>query len=105
LGGRDLDKHILLMIEVARNARQVRPGGTLLFMGGTGVGLEIMSTVTAASSFAKRFPSGASSDPPTQPHSRCTSRLTALTGATTTSTAGSSSSPASEKGWTVYEQP
>jgi NAD(P)-dependent dehydrogenase (short-subunit alcohol dehydrogenase family) len=50
---RALDEHILLMIQVARNARQVRPGGTLLFMGGTGarragVGRGIMSTVAAA---------------------------------------------------------
>ena len=50
---RALDQHILLMIQVARNARKVRPGGTLLFVGGTGarrpgVGRGIMSTVTAA---------------------------------------------------------
>jgi NAD(P)-dependent dehydrogenase (short-subunit alcohol dehydrogenase family) len=50
---RALDEHILLMIQVARNASNVRPGGTLLFMGGTGgrrpgVGLGIASTVTAA---------------------------------------------------------
>jgi len=49
-----LDEHLLLAIEVARNAAdKVRPGGTLLFMGGTGgrrpgVGLVIASTVTAA---------------------------------------------------------
>jgi NAD(P)-dependent dehydrogenase (short-subunit alcohol dehydrogenase family) len=50
---RALDEHMLLMIQVARNARKVRPGGTLLFMGGTGarrpaVGYGIASTVTAA---------------------------------------------------------
>jgi NAD(P)-dependent dehydrogenase (short-subunit alcohol dehydrogenase family) len=50
---RALDEHILLMIQVARNARKVRPGGTLLFVGGTGarrpvVGLGMVSTVTAA---------------------------------------------------------
>jgi NAD(P)-dependent dehydrogenase (short-subunit alcohol dehydrogenase family) len=51
---RALDEHLLLMIEVARNAaHKVRPGGTLLFMGGTGgrrpaIGLAIVSTVTAA---------------------------------------------------------
>jgi NAD(P)-dependent dehydrogenase (short-subunit alcohol dehydrogenase family) len=51
---RALDAHPLLMIEVARNAaRKVRPGGTLVFMGGTGgrrpaVGLGIVPTVTAA---------------------------------------------------------
>ena len=50
---RALDEHMLLMIQVARNASDVRPGGTLVFMGGTGgrrpgVGLGIASTVTAA---------------------------------------------------------
>jgi NAD(P)-dependent dehydrogenase (short-subunit alcohol dehydrogenase family) len=50
---RALDEHILLMIQVARNARKVRPGGTLVFMGGTGArrpgaGLGIVSTITAA---------------------------------------------------------
>jgi NAD(P)-dependent dehydrogenase (short-subunit alcohol dehydrogenase family) len=51
---RALDEHILLMIQVARNAtNKVRPGGTLLFMGGTGarrsgLGRGIASTVTAA---------------------------------------------------------
>ena len=51
---RALDSHLLLMLEVARNAvHKVRPGGTLLFMGGvggrrTGMGLGIVSTVTAA---------------------------------------------------------
>jgi len=51
---RALDEHLLLVLQVARNAAQrVRPGGTLLFMGGTGgrrpgVGLGIAATVTAA---------------------------------------------------------
>jgi len=51
---RGLDEHLLLMLQVARNAaHKVRPGGTLLFMGGTGarrpgIGLAIVSTVTAA---------------------------------------------------------
>ena len=51
---RALDAHLLLVLQVARNAAQkVRPGGTLLFMGGTGarrpgIGLGIASTVTAA---------------------------------------------------------
>jgi NAD(P)-dependent dehydrogenase (short-subunit alcohol dehydrogenase family) len=51
---RALDAHPLLMLEVARNAaRKVRPGGTLVFMGGTAgrrptVGLGIVPTVTAA---------------------------------------------------------
>ncbi len=49
-----LDAHLLLMLQVARNAvHKVRPGSTLLFMGGTGgrrphLGLGIVSTVTAA---------------------------------------------------------
>jgi NAD(P)-dependent dehydrogenase (short-subunit alcohol dehydrogenase family) len=51
---RALDAHLLLVLETARNAaRKVRPGGTLLFMGGTGgrrpgIGLGVASTVTAA---------------------------------------------------------
>jgi NAD(P)-dependent dehydrogenase (short-subunit alcohol dehydrogenase family) len=49
-----LDGHFSLFIEVARNAAdKVKPGGTLIFMGGTGgrrpvVGFGIMSTLTAA---------------------------------------------------------
>jgi NAD(P)-dependent dehydrogenase (short-subunit alcohol dehydrogenase family) len=51
---RALDDHLWVVIQVARNAAEkVRPGGTLLFMGGTGgrrpgVGLGIASTITAA---------------------------------------------------------
>ncbi len=51
---RALDEHLLLTLQVARHAaNKVRPGGTLLFMGGTGgrrpgIGLGIASTVTAA---------------------------------------------------------
>jgi NAD(P)-dependent dehydrogenase (short-subunit alcohol dehydrogenase family) len=51
---RALDEHLLLVFQVARHAfKKVRPGGTLLFMGGTGgrrpgIGLAIVSTVTAA---------------------------------------------------------
>ncbi|MGA8074846.1 MAG: SDR family oxidoreductase [Candidatus Acidiferrales bacterium] len=51
---RDVDAHLLLPLEVARNAAsKVRPGGTLLFMGGTGgrstaVGLAFISALTAA---------------------------------------------------------
>jgi NAD(P)-dependent dehydrogenase (short-subunit alcohol dehydrogenase family) len=50
----DLESHPLLMLRVARNAvHKVRPGGTLVFMGGTGgrrpsIGLGIVPTVTAA---------------------------------------------------------
>jgi NAD(P)-dependent dehydrogenase (short-subunit alcohol dehydrogenase family) len=52
---RDLDSHLLLVLQVARHsAHKVRPGGTLLFMGGTGarrprIGLAIASALTAAS--------------------------------------------------------
>lgn len=50
----DVEAHILLPIEVARNAAgKVRAGGTLLFMGGTGgrrtaPGLSLISALTAA---------------------------------------------------------
>jgi NAD(P)-dependent dehydrogenase (short-subunit alcohol dehydrogenase family) len=49
-----ISEHVLLMLEVARNAvDKMRPGGTLLFMGGTGgrrieLGTGIASAVTAA---------------------------------------------------------
>jgi NAD(P)-dependent dehydrogenase (short-subunit alcohol dehydrogenase family) len=49
-----ISEHMLLALWVARNAaRKVRPGGTLLFMGGTGgrrvaLGLGLVSAVTAA---------------------------------------------------------
>ncbi|MGZ5971564.1 MAG: SDR family oxidoreductase [Polyangiales bacterium] len=51
---RALDDDIMLVLEVARAAaNKVRPGGTLLFMGGTGarhpaVGIGMAATVTAA---------------------------------------------------------
>ncbi len=51
---RALATHLLLMLQVARNAGpKLRPGGTLLFMGGTGgrrigIGMGIVSAVTAA---------------------------------------------------------
>jgi NAD(P)-dependent dehydrogenase (short-subunit alcohol dehydrogenase family) len=51
---RDLESHLLLPLQVARNAvGRVRPGGTLLFMGGTGgrataPGLALISALTAA---------------------------------------------------------
>ena len=49
-----LDGHALLMLQVARNAvHKVRPGGSLVFMGGVGgrrprIGLGMVPTVTAA---------------------------------------------------------
>ena len=51
---RDVDAHLLLPLQVARHgASKVRPGGTLIFMGGTGgrrtaAGLAFMSALTAA---------------------------------------------------------
>ena len=51
---RDVESHLLLPLQVARNAvHKVRPGGTLLFMGGTGgrrtaPGLALISALTAA---------------------------------------------------------
>ena len=51
---RDVDAHLLLPLQVARNAvGKVRAGGTLLFMGGTGgrrtaKGLAFISALTAA---------------------------------------------------------
>jgi NAD(P)-dependent dehydrogenase (short-subunit alcohol dehydrogenase family) len=51
---RDVDAHLFLPLQVARNAvGKVRPGGTLLFMGGTGgraaaPGLSFISALTAA---------------------------------------------------------
>jgi NAD(P)-dependent dehydrogenase (short-subunit alcohol dehydrogenase family) len=51
---RDVEAHILLPLQVARSAAgKVRPGGTLLFMGGTGgrrsaVGFALISALTAA---------------------------------------------------------
>ena len=51
---RDVDAHLLLPLQVARGATgTVRPGGTLLFMGGTGgrrtaAGLAFISALTAA---------------------------------------------------------
>ena len=49
-----LNGHLLLALHVARNAApKIRPGGTLLFMGGTGsrrpgIGIGVVSTATAA---------------------------------------------------------
>src|SRR3954447_6471053 len=51
---RDIESHLLLPLQVARNAAsKVRPGGTLLFMSGTGVrrratGLALISALPAA---------------------------------------------------------
>jgi len=53
-GRREVDSHLFLPIQVARfAASKVRPGGTLLFMGGTGgrrtsPGLALVSALTAA---------------------------------------------------------
>jgi NAD(P)-dependent dehydrogenase (short-subunit alcohol dehydrogenase family) len=73
---RALSDHLVLPIQVARNARnKARPGGTLLFVGGTGgrrphLGLAIVSTVTTAlpaltaASRSSSLPSGSTSSPP-----------------------------------------
>ena len=51
---RALDEHLLLLLQVARNAAsKMKPGGTLLFMSGTGgrrpgLGLGLVPTVTSA---------------------------------------------------------
>lgn len=51
---RDIEAHLLLPLQVARNSvGKVRPGGTLLFIGGTGarrpaVGLALVTALTAA---------------------------------------------------------
>jgi NAD(P)-dependent dehydrogenase (short-subunit alcohol dehydrogenase family) len=51
---RDVEAHLLLPLQIARNAAgKVRPGGTLLFMGGTGgrrtaPGFALISALTAA---------------------------------------------------------
>ena len=53
-GRRDVDSHLWLPMQVARHApAKVRPGGTLLFMGGTGgrrptVGFTLIAAMTAA---------------------------------------------------------
>jgi NAD(P)-dependent dehydrogenase (short-subunit alcohol dehydrogenase family) len=51
---RSIDEHLLLVLQVARHAAgKVRPGGALLFVGGTGarrpaIGLAVTSALTAA---------------------------------------------------------
>jgi NAD(P)-dependent dehydrogenase (short-subunit alcohol dehydrogenase family) len=51
---RDIDEHLMLALQVARNSiNKVKPGGTLLLMGGTGgrrpaMGMGIVSALTAA---------------------------------------------------------
>ena len=51
---RGVEEHLVLILQVARHAvSKVRPGGTLLFMGGTGarrpaIGLAVASAMTAA---------------------------------------------------------
>jgi NAD(P)-dependent dehydrogenase (short-subunit alcohol dehydrogenase family) len=51
---RDIEAHLLLALRIARNAAgRIKPGGTLLFIGGTGgrrpaVGMSLVSALTAA---------------------------------------------------------
>jgi NAD(P)-dependent dehydrogenase (short-subunit alcohol dehydrogenase family) len=81
---RALDASLLLVLQVARNAaHKVRPGGTLLFMGGTGgrrpgIGLGLASTVTVAllaltANLALELAPG-----PSQPHRRRLRRHTVV---------------------------
>ena len=88
---RAIDEHLLLALEVARNAAgKVRPGGTLLFMGGTGgrrpaVGLAHRrrrspprcprSSPTWRSSSRR---SGSTSSPPASSTRRCRRRSSAI---------------------------
>ena len=71
-----LDEHLLLVLQVARHAaHKVRPGGTLLFMGGTGgrraaIGLAIASAVTAATPRPHSQPGARARARPSQPHCR-----------------------------------
>ena len=59
---RDVEAHLLLPLQVARHAAgKVRPGGTLLFMGGTGgrrtaPGLSLIAALTAALPAADQEP-------------------------------------------------
>jgi len=85
-----ISEHILLALWVARNAaRKVRPGGTLLFMGGTGArrparGLALVSAVTAAmpafvaGSHSTLRRSGSISSPPASWTRRCRRRSSAI---------------------------
>ena len=87
---RDLDVHLLLPLQVARHAApKMRPGGTLLFMGGTGgrrtaVGFALISALTAAlpamaeiSRLSSR-PFGSTSSPPASSTHRCRQRCSAM---------------------------
>jgi NAD(P)-dependent dehydrogenase (short-subunit alcohol dehydrogenase family) len=93
---RALDEHLLLVLQVARGAAdKVRPGGTLLFMSGTGgrhpgVGLGIAATVTSQPTWRSNSrPSESTSSPPASSTRRCRHRSSA----TNSKTAAISSAP------------
>ena len=73
---RALDTHLMQMLQVARNAaHKVRPGGTLLFMGGTGgrrpgIGLGIVSDRDRGTPRPHRQPGARTRAHPSQPHRR-----------------------------------
>ena len=74
---RDVEAHLFLPLQVARHAaNKVRPGGTLLFIGGTGgrrfgVGPRgIVSTVTAALPALTAKPGSGARAHPSEPHRR-----------------------------------
>ena len=87
---RALDEHLLLMLQVARNAaHKVRPGGTLLFMGGTGgrrpgIGLGSCrqspphSPLSPPAWRSSSRPSESTSSPPASSTHRCRHRCSAM---------------------------
>jgi NAD(P)-dependent dehydrogenase (short-subunit alcohol dehydrogenase family) len=90
---RALEEHLLLSLQVARQAaNKVRPGGTLLLMGGTGarrpgIGLVIASTVTAAlpaltTNLALELAPSASTSPPASSTHRCRHHSSAISSRT-----------------------
>jgi hypothetical protein len=91
---RALDEHLLLMLQVARKAApKMSPGGTLLFMGGTGghrpgIGHGIVSTVTAALPAltanwrSSSRPSESTSSPPASSTHGCRQRSSAMSSKT-----------------------
>jgi len=98
---RDFDEHLWLPIAVAQHSvGRVRPGGTLLFMGGTGgrrrgPGLSLMAADTAAlpaliANLALEVaPIGSTSSPPASSTRRCPPHCSA----TTSTNAATSSAP------------
>ena len=81
---RALDAHLLLMLEVARHAaHKVRPGGTLVFMGGTGgrrqrIGLGMVLDSHRCAPRPNRQPRARTRARPSQPHRRRLRRHTVV---------------------------